>query len=196
MLHSGMGQERSGEPASIPGASFAAEVESFRTVVAAVIASILRQPVRHADVEDCTHETFERAYRGRDRLRAGEPLRPWLLGIARHVALDAVRARQRRGRLIVSDRTDDGEALVDRVPDSAPSAQETMERAQRSQLLRDAMARLPADLSRALVLFHVEGLAYRDIAERMNVPIGTVCTWISRGRRAVASALEEQGVLQ
>jgi RNA polymerase sigma factor (sigma-70 family) len=195
MLATGMGQERSEGPLSID-AGFASEVESFRRVVSAVIASILRQGIRHADVEDCTHETFERAYRSRERLRPGEPLRPWLLGIARHVALDTVRARQRRGRMIVTDRVDQDEALVERVPDSAPSAQEQLERAQRSALLRNAMESLPADLGRALVMYHVDGLAYRDIAERMNVPIGTVCTWISRGRRAVASALEERGVLQ
>ncbi len=130
-------------------------------------------------------------------MRPGEPLRPWLIGIARHVALDAVRARQRRGRLIASERADDTtEALVERVPDSAPNAQERLERAQEGALVRNAMDQLSPDLRKALVLFHVEGLAYRDIAERMSVPIGTVCTWISRGRRAVASALEQQGVLQ
>jgi RNA polymerase sigma-70 factor, ECF subfamily len=196
MLAIEMGNEESRKPAPID-AGFAADAESLRPVLGAVIASILRQSLRHADVEDCTHETLERAYKGRDRLRPGEPLRPWLIGIARHVALDAVRARQRRGRLIATERPDDAnEALVERVPDSAPNAQEKLERAQEGALVRDAVEQLSPDLRKALVLFHVEGLAYRDIAERMNVPIGTVCTWISRGRRAVASALEQQGVLQ
>src|SRR4051812_38330672 len=76
-------------------AAFAGEAAALRPVVRAVIAAMLRERIDHADVEDCTHETLRRAIEGRARLRDGEAIRPWVVGIARHVALDALRARKR-----------------------------------------------------------------------------------------------------
>lgn len=173
---------------------FSAETEALRPLVRALAAAVLHLGRSHPDVEDCTNETLRRAFEGRDRLRAGEPVRPWLLGIARHVALDALRARQRDQRAIVrpsADAPDD--APLDRVPDSTPGADERLGRARELARVRRAMDALPEDQRRALEAFHVEGLAYREIAERLGVPIGTVCTWISRARRAVATALETEG---
>src|SRR5262245_15882905 len=103
------------------GPGFSHEAESLRPLVRAVAAHILRQNRMHPDVDDCVSGTWRRALEGRERLREGEPLRPWLLGIARHVALDAVRARQRAVRRTVPPPSDDSEeSAVDRVPDSGP----------------------------------------------------------------------------
>jgi RNA polymerase sigma-70 factor (ECF subfamily) len=173
---------------------FSAEAEALRPVVRAVAAAVLRAGRTHPDVEDCTNETLRRALEGRDRLRAGEPVRPWLIGIARHVALDMLRARQRDLRRIAqppADAPDD--SPLERVPDSSPGADERLSRARELARVKRAMSSLPDDHRRALELFHVEGLAYREISERLGVPVGTVCTWISRARRAVASALETEG---
>jgi RNA polymerase sigma-70 factor (ECF subfamily) len=145
----------------------------------------------HPDVDDCVSETLRRALEGRERLREGEPLRPWLLGIARHVALDAVRARQRSARRLAQPTSDDNdESLVERVADSGAPADERLDLARRAARVRAAMDRLPDDHRRALEMFHVEGRAYRDISAELGVPIGTVCTWISRARRAIAVSLE------
>jgi RNA polymerase sigma factor (sigma-70 family) len=179
-------------PGPIPG--FFQETEALRPVVRAVAAAILRQSRMHPDVEDVTHETLRRALEGRARLREGEPVRPWLLGIARHVALDALRRRGRERRLVTESATDGSEeAALDRVPDSAPLADDRLDRARRAALVRDAIQKLPEDHRKALMMFHVEGMAYREIGDRLGVPMGTVCTWISRGRRAVALALDEHG---
>src|SRR5262245_5822709 len=67
---------------------------SLRPLVRSVVACMLRERPDHVDVEDCTSETLRRAFEAKET-RRGE-VRPWLLGIARHVALDALRARQRR----------------------------------------------------------------------------------------------------
>jgi len=176
-----------------PSSGFAREAEASRPLIRAVVAAILREGRMHPDVDDCTSEALRRALEGRQRLRAGEPVRPWLLGIARHVALDRVRVRQRDLRRHVQPTADGLESPVDRVPDSAPGADERLERARRMAAIRGAMDQLPAEHREALELFHVEGLAYREISERLSVPIGTVCTWIARGRRAIAVALGETG---
>ena len=180
------------EPPSQAG--FAREAESLRPVVRAVVAAVLRESRMHPDVEDCTHEALRRALEGRERLRPGEPVRPWLLGIARHVALDALRARARDQRRHLRA-LDDSDSPADRVPDSRPGADERLEEARKLAAIRSAMDGLPTDHRRALLLFHVEGLAYREISARLGVPMGTVCTWIARGRRAIAAALGQDGEL-
>lgn len=174
-----------------PPGDFAVRAEELRPLVRAVAASVLRESRMHPDVEDCANETLKRALEGRDRLRPGEPLRPWLLGIARHVALDALRARSRtRARLVQPTADDDP---LDRVADSGPGADERLERARRSAAIRAAMSKLPDAHRRAMEMFHLDGRPYREIAAELGVPIGTVCTWISRGRRAIADALGDEG---
>jgi RNA polymerase sigma-70 factor (ECF subfamily) len=163
--------------------------EELRPIVRGVVAHILGMSRLHPDVEDCTHEALRRAIEGRHRLREGEPLRPWVLGIARHVALDALRSRRKNRRLVSADADGESEPL-DRVPDSEPGADLKLERAERIHNVRAAMQRLPDEQRRALELFHLEGLGYREIADKMGVPIGTVGTWVTRGRRLVAAALE------
>lgn len=168
---------------------FANETGALRPLVRGVVAHILGQSRQHPDVEDCTNEALRRALEGRERLRDGEPLRPWVLGIARHVALDLLRSR-RRERSRVSPSSPEDDDPIDRVPDSAPGADVQLERARRVHRIKAAMAGLPDEQRRALELFHLEGLGYREIADKMGVPIGTVGTWVTRGRRSVAAALE------
>jgi RNA polymerase sigma factor (sigma-70 family) len=167
-------------------------LSALRPAVRALVAHVLGAAPSDADVEDCTSETFRRALEGQERLRAGAPLRPWLLGIAHHVALDArrarVRARARSGpRAAAHD--DAGDAL-DHVRDNAPDPHEQVELAQRTRRLRAAMQSLPAEQRRVLFM-HAQGLGYREIATDLALPIGTVCTWISRARQHLARTLND-----
>lgn len=121
-------EARTGLPA--PTGDLGIRAEELRPLVRAVAASVLRESRMHPDVEDCTNETLKRALEGQERLRPGEPLRPWLLGIARHVALDAVRVRA-RARARIAQPTPDGDDPLDRVPDSTPGVDVRLERARR-----------------------------------------------------------------
>jgi RNA polymerase sigma-70 factor (ECF subfamily) len=56
------------------------------------------------------------------------------------------------------------------------------------------LAKLPDGPRHALQLFHLEGLSYQEIASRLTVPLGTVATWVTRGRKAMAEALEEDAL--
>jgi RNA polymerase sigma-70 factor (ECF subfamily) len=175
--------------------SFAQETAALRPLVRAVVASILREPLDHADVEDCTNDTLRRALEGHDRLREGEAVRPWVVGIARHVALDALRARKRaRSRDAGDGVGDDGEPLaplVERLPDGGDDPFERVAKARRDACVRDAIDQLPDGQRKALTMFHLEGLGYQEIATRLEVPLGTVATWVMRGRKAIASAVED-----
>jgi RNA polymerase sigma factor (sigma-70 family) len=170
--------------------TFPRETAALRPVVRAVIACVLGENRDHPDVEDCTHEALRRALEGRARLREGEAIRPWLLGIARHVAIDA-RRKRRRERLVAEPAStdDEAEALVNRLPDPAPGPDERAFSTERARRIAEAMEGLAPSQRQAMMMFHVEGEGYQQIAERLGVPLGTVATWLSRARRSLAEAL-------
>lgn len=167
------------------------ETASLRLLVRSVVANVLGLGASHPDVEDCTHEALSRALEGQSRLRPGEPLRPWVVGIARHVAIDTLRAKKRSRQRTIAG-SDEGETpLLDRVVDPTPGPEERASTAQRAARIEAALSKLPEDHRRALVLFHVDGLKYQAIAAQLGVPMGTVATWIARGRKSIADSLGE-----
>lgn len=167
------------------------EAAALRPAVRALIACVLGRPVDHPDVEDCAHEALARAFEGRGRLREGEPLRPWVMGIARHVALDALRRKKRDRRAESGDDEDGAGSLVEAVEDPAPGPEERAATAERGRRVQEALDQLSGPQREALIAFHVEGQSYQEIARRMSIPLGTVATWIARGRRSLAEALGE-----
>src|SRR5205807_10418510 len=110
-------------------------------------ASMLRERAEHPDVEDGTHETLRRAIEGRARLRDGEAVRPWVVGIARHVALDTLRARKKaRARSAESGADGSGDelpALVERIADTSDDPFERVAKARRDAIVREAIDALP-----------------------------------------------------
>lgn len=178
--------------AANPTSSLREQAAELRPLVRAVVACVLREPPDHADVEDCTSEAMRRALEERSEVRG--PLRPWVLGIARHVALDTLRARQKqraRNVDVPPDAPSSTNLLMDRLIDPAAGADEQMELAERAARVRRVLTMLPEGPRNALQLFHMEGLSYQEIAGRLEVPLGTVATWVTRGRKAMAEALED-----
>ena len=172
------------------------QAEHLEPVVRALVAHLLRERPSHPDVEDCCHEVFVRAAEGQSRWNAAQPLRPWVLGIARHVALDALRCRARDARRRIPDEaapSSSRPALIERLADPGPSPDSQATRGEQAAHVRRALETLAPELRRALWLFHVEGLGYRDIAAKLEVPVGTVGTWIMRGREKLCRAMEQQG---
>lgn len=180
-----------------PSRALEEQTASLRPAVRAAVACILGLARDHADVEDCTHEALRRAWEGRGRLHQGEALRPWLMGIARHVAIDHLRARQRMAHRMASPPAPgpDGSPvppMVDAVVDPSPPADDQLSSARERARVRLAIESLSDGPRQALMLFHVEGLGYQEVSLRLGVPLGTVATWIARGRRSIAQALQEE----
>jgi RNA polymerase sigma-70 factor (ECF subfamily) len=168
------------------------QAAELRPLVRAVVACVLRESPDSADVEDCTSEALRRALEEKSDVRG--PVRPWVLGIARHVALDTLRARQKQRARNVQVREDAPSStnlVMDRLIDPAAGADEQMELAERAARVRRVLLLLPEGPRQALELFHMEGLSYQDISARLDVPLGTVATWVTRGRKAMAEALED-----
>lgn len=129
--------------------------------------------------EDAFQATFLQLHLKCGTYEAPRPVRPWLYTIATHQAIDAQR-RGRKHRMISLDRRNERagedevgtllEMLVNRDP--APGAQ--MESAERRDWIRDAVAQLPEPMRVPLVLIYYQGLKYREAAEILEIPVGTV----------------------
>jgi len=109
------------------------------------------------------------------------------------VALDMRRARGRSVRRAASDHAD-GTAAIDHLPGTRPGPFEQLADARRAARVKEALATLADGPRQSLTLFHLEGLGYEEIARRLHVPMGTVATWVSRGRKALQSELGEEEI--
>ena len=136
-----------------------------------VVAKTLRS-ARHApDVDDVVQEALTRLSAAE---AAGEPLTPvYAVGVARHVAIDTLRRKVRGQRLF----EEPGEFEQEY---AAPA--ESQSQSLDAQAAVRALETLPEAHARALYLFHVDGKPYSEIADAMGTSIGSVATWISRGR--------------
>lgn len=134
------------------------------------VLSYLRRYVGHHEAEDLLQKTFLDAWRNAGRFRPGERLSGWLFTIAHRRAVDAL--RQRRDTVVdvetVRDLVgEDGRETADRFADAAD--------------VRAALEQLPQHEREVLLLAYFAGLTQREIAERLDVPVGTVKARAARG---------------
>jgi RNA polymerase sigma factor (sigma-70 family) len=182
------------QPRTMPPALSMDVVAECRPAVLTLAARLLRRRKDDPDVEDCAHETFRRVLENPDRWEADRPLLPWVLGIARHVALDAIRANRRRSARIAPASQEQGaEEATSRLADLRESPERALHVVRSARDLERALSTLSAGEREALLLFHLEGLSYGQIAERLGVPAGTVGTWILRARQAIAKRVPGGG---
>jgi RNA polymerase sigma-70 factor (ECF subfamily) len=129
-----------------------------------------------AEAEDLTQQVFLNAQRKLDQLRGAEAARAWLFAILRNCFLAA---RRQSGQ-----ETPGTELCWDELPENAP-----VPSAIDSELLQQALDALPADYRLILLMFYFEDYSYREIAERLELPIGTVMSRLSRAKGALRSGL-------
>lgn len=143
--------------------------------------SLRRFGVPEADVDDAAQEAFMVFSRRIEQVERGKE-RAFLLGTAYRVASDARRARQRRPGL-------DGATEPDTLTDGAPSLEDLTDRRRARALLEEVLESMPEDARAVFVLYELEGLAGRAIAEALDLPQGTVASRLRRGREAYEQAV-------
>ena len=136
--------------------------------------------VRSPDAEDLAQDTFVRAFVHFERFDPERPVLPWLIAIARRLCLDLLRRRAVAAKIPAM--------AIDIVTMPGPE----IEASTREQLrhLDRALADLEEGPREAIILFHVEQMSYRDIAAALEVPMGTVMTWLHRGRAQLRTTLD------
>ena len=153
----------------------------------------LRMTRNQADAEDLVQETYLRAYRGFEGFAAGTNLRAWLFRILTNTYINTYRARQRRPQ--ESDLADVEELYLYRRLGSLDavlgnrSAEDTLMDMLTDDEVKQALEDLPENFRLPVLLADVEGFSYREIAEMLDIPIGTVMSRLHRGRKAMQKAL-------
>ncbi len=166
--------------------AFARLVETHKRAVYGLCLRILADA---EEARDAAQETFVRAYAALHAFDATQPFAPWVLRIARNYCFDQLRRRAPERRRVPLDAPGpDGEPLAYADPE-APRADEGVERAQARGALEAAIGALPPNYREVVHLFHVEHMSYKEIAAAMDVPLGTVMTWLHRARARLRQAM-------
>jgi RNA polymerase sigma-70 factor (ECF subfamily) len=138
-----------------------------------------------ADAEDVVQDAYVRALAGAARFRGGDQ-RAWLLSIVRNGCHSSHR-RQRVRQAEDFDETVHGEDTV------TPSPEQRVLNRETSRRVRLAVERLAPEFREVIVLREFEGLSYKEIADVVAAPIGTVMSRLSRARAQLQAALAEDG---
>jgi RNA polymerase sigma-70 factor (ECF subfamily) len=169
--------------------------EAFEAEALASLDSLYRTALRlvrvPSDAEDLVQDTYLKAFRAADSFEPGTNLRAWLFTILHNTARNRLRDRA-RDTVIVDDEA--VERAADRLA-SGPAVETpeaTLLRATLTPELQRAVDALPDAFRQVVWLRDVEEFTYAEIAGMLNVPVGTVMSRLSRGRRMLFERLKEQ----
>jgi RNA polymerase sigma-70 factor (ECF subfamily) len=153
----------------------------------------LRMTRNQADAEDLVQEAYLRAYRSFHTFKEGTNLRAWLFRILTNAYINKYRAKQRRPQ--ETDLADVEDLYLYRrlgafeTAAAAMSAEEQFLDMFTDDEVKRALEDLPENFRLPVLLADVEGFAYKEIAEMLDIPIGTVMSRLHRGRKAMQRAL-------
>jgi RNA polymerase sigma-70 factor (ECF subfamily) len=169
--------------------------EQAMPLMSSLYSAALRMTRNAADAEDLVQETYLRAYRGFGGFTEGTNLKAWLYRILTNTYINQYRAKKRRFDETALDETEDlylyrrlggleavtaGRSAEDELMDWFTDAE-----------VKGAIEALPEQFRMAVLLADVEGFAYKEIAEILDIPIGTVMSRLHRGRKSLQKQLFE-----
>ncbi|NND03859.1 MAG: sigma-70 family RNA polymerase sigma factor [Acidimicrobiia bacterium] len=178
-------------------ANFEADAMQFAPQLYSAALRMTRNP---ADAEDVVQETFLKAYRAYDSFQAGTNLKAWLYRILTNTYINRYRKAQRRPSEVELGELQDlylFKRLGEQSGASESAEEEVLEQFVDTDVIQ-ALESLPDNFRMPVLLADVEGFAYKEIAEMLDIPIGTVMSRLHRGRKALQKKLwhlaEERGI--
>jgi RNA polymerase sigma-70 factor (ECF subfamily) len=166
--------------------------------MASLYSAALRMTRNPADAEDLVQETYLRAYRGFEGFKEGTNLKAWLYRILTNTYINTYRAKRRRPQ---ETELDEGEEFLlyrrlgglEQARAGRSAEDELLDFFTEAEV-KEAVESLPENFRMAVLLADVEGFSYKEIAEILDIPIGTVMSRLHRGRRALQKALYDFAV--
>ena len=175
--------------------AFAAEAMQFAPQL---YSAALRMTRNGADAEDLIQETYLRGFRGFGNFQEGTNLRAWLFRILTNTYINTYRAKQRRPQ--ETELADVEDLYMYRrlgaLDNASRSAEDQLFDLFTDDEVKQALEYLPESFRLPVLLADVEGFAYKEIAEMLSIPIGTVMSRLHRGRKAMQRALFDYAVVR
>jgi RNA polymerase sigma-70 factor, ECF subfamily len=164
----------------------------------ALYGAALRLTRNRQDAEDLVQETYARAYSGYDGFREGTNLKAWLFRILRNVFINGYRHRKVEPAEIAyagsAGTTDDSTDVIDRRERGRQSTPEDdLVFGAMDPAVAVAFQELPEEFRLAIELADLQDFSYREVADILDIPVGTVMSRLFRGRRLLEDALREYG---
>ncbi len=156
-------------------------------------AAALRMTRNGADAEDLVQETFAKAFAAEDKFTPGTNLKAWLYRIQTNAFINTYRKKQREPKRTDADNVEDWQLAKASTHQSSglASAEQVALDGIGDADVRQALQELSDDFRMAVYLSDVEGFAYKEIAEIMDTPVGTVMSRLHRGRRMLREKLRD-----
>lgn len=180
------------EEATLIDGALAGEVQAFEMLVSLYSKRVYnycyRMTNNKEDAEDVSQEVFVKAYRSLKGFKRNSQFSTWLYRIAYNACIDLHRKKKISVVPMVGQDKDGQDKVID-IASSAPSLEDEVLSIEKVQAVHAAIAKLRPEYRTVVLLREIDGMSYDEVAKVLNIPLGTVKSYISRAREELRNAL-------